>query len=111
MFNRDQCGLHHPGNTIPCCVQCNKRGRNKDNSYMNWEEHLHQICLERGEVDRYERRKEKITKHSAVGKYKHPDLTEEEKDSISVIANRLYENIKLEHLKSLNLYKDFKKLS
>jgi len=39
MFNRAEFGLHHPGNTIPCCKSCNKRERLNDKSYCNWEQH------------------------------------------------------------------------
>ena len=30
MFNRYQCGLHHPSNDVPCCKSCNKRLRHSD---------------------------------------------------------------------------------
>lgn len=40
------------------------------------------------------------------GKYKYPKLSEEEKKAILVIANRLYEYIKLENTKCLDLYQD-----
>ena len=29
MFNRTECGLHHPGNIVPCCRECNKRRKEK----------------------------------------------------------------------------------
>ena len=30
MFNRKECGLHHPGNVVPSCKSCNKRTRDKE---------------------------------------------------------------------------------
>ncbi len=44
MFNKAECGLHHPGNIAPCCVQCNKRGKDEDGNYLNWEDHLSEIA-------------------------------------------------------------------
>ena len=41
MFNREQCGLHHPGNIVPCCKPCNKRQRHQDTKqYYDWMEHM-----------------------------------------------------------------------
>ena len=44
MFNRTEFGLHHPGNIIPCCKECNKRERLENKSYCNWEQHLTKVC-------------------------------------------------------------------
>ena len=33
MFNREEYGLHHPGNIVPVCSDCNKREKWKTNSY------------------------------------------------------------------------------
>lgn len=103
MFNRTEFGLHHPGNTVPCCKLCNKRERNEDNSYTNWEEHLKKICESREEIGQFERRQSAITLH--IKKYKYPNLSPNERHAIRVIANSLYENIKTESAKSLLLYK------
>ena len=40
MFNRSEYGLHHPGNIVPICSNCNKRNRKPDKTYMNWMEQL-----------------------------------------------------------------------
>lgn len=102
MFNREEYGLHHPGNTIPCCVSCNKRKRiNK--SYYSWEQHLQATCDEKNESDKYLLRKKKIEDN--FQKYSYPNLNQNEIHSIQVIANSLYENIKNESEKSLQLYK------
>ncbi|HQN65610.1 MAG TPA: HNH endonuclease [Methylophilus sp.] len=107
MFNRTEYGLHHPGNIVPCCKSCNKRERNDDGSYKSWEEHLKIICLNRNEATFYDHRKLKIS--SNILKYKYPNLSKNEHHSIRVIANSLYENIKAESEKSLDLYKELDK--
>jgi len=104
MFNRTECGLHHPGNTVPCCKACNKRERKEDKSYAHWEEHLMKVCIKRAEVNKYEERKNKIIKHTR--EMNHPDLNTKEVHAIKVIAKSLYENIKIESEKSLQLYKE-----
>ncbi len=106
MFNRKEYGLHHPGNIGPVCSDCNKRRRDENKKFLNWENHLKQICLERNELDSFERRKAKILFHINESEYKYPNLSETEKHSIRVIANSLYENIKMESEKSLALYKE-----
>jgi hypothetical protein len=103
MFNRTEFGLHHPGNTIPCCKACNKRERQKDKSYCNWEQHLKKICELRDENHLFNQRKEKITAN--FKKHDYPNLNENEQHAIRVIAESLYENIKTESDKSLDLYK------
>lgn len=103
MFNRTECGLHHPGNIVPCCKECNKRERLKDKSYCNWEQHLIKVCESRGEFGEINVRRQKILNN--FKKHKYPELNVNEKHAIRVIANSLYENIKTESEKSLNLYK------
>ncbi len=103
MFNRTEYGLHHPGNVVPCCKFCNKRERNDDSTYSNWEDHLKKICEARSEGSLFITRKSKI--YSNIKKYNYPDLTTNENHAIRVIANSLYENIKMESEKSLTLYK------
>ncbi len=107
MFNRAEYGLHHPGNIVPCCKSCNKRERKEDKTYCNWEEHLKIICNRANEDDQFEKRKQKIIDNFT--KFNYPKLNENEKHSIRVIANSLYENIKTESEKSLNLYKELDK--
>jgi len=103
MFNRTEFGLHHPGNIVPCCKFCNKRERNDDSSYTNWEEHLKKICHSRSEIEQFEERRLKIIFN--IQKYKYPSLSINERHAIRVIANSLYENIKTETGKSLLMYK------
>ena len=107
MFNRSEYGLHHPGNIAPCCKECNKRKRNADKIYLNWEEHLKAICLEKETLDRFEQRRDRIKQHMSNEGY--PSLSTEEVHAIRVIAGSLYENIKLELDKSLEMYKELDK--
>ncbi|MDA8971876.1 HNH endonuclease [bacterium] len=106
MFNRAEFGLHHPGNIVPCCKDCNKRRKGSASRYLKWEEHLLEICKERGELPQYDIRKSKILAHHTEGKYAYPSLSGEELSSIKVISQSLYQNIKTEVEKSLSLYKD-----
>jgi len=103
MFNKTEYGLHHPGNVVPCCIKCNKREKRSDKTYMDWEEHLKDICEKNNEVDAFKKRKGAIISHMKEKNY--PVLTLEEKHAIEVIAKSLYENIKMESEKSLMLYK------
>jgi hypothetical protein len=103
MFNRTEYGLHHPGNIVPCCRECNKRERKADNSYVTWNEHLEIVCIRRNEHDQFDIRKKKIEKSMSDEGY--PTLDDKEKNAIRVIANSLYENIKNESIKSLELCK------
>lgn len=103
MFNRTEYGLHHPGNIVPCCKSCNKRERLESKQYCHWEQHLLKVCERRNELELFELRKMKILAN--FEKYKYPKLNETERHAIRVIANSLYESIKIESEKSLNMYK------
>lgn len=103
MFNRTEYGLHHPGNIVPCCRGCNKRERNDDKTYTNWVEHLKLICIQKNELKLFKDRKLRI--ETSMMDEKYPNLNEEEQHAIRVIPNSLYENIKNESAKSLDLYK------
>lgn len=107
MFNRAEYGLHHPGNIVPICQECNKRTRKPDGTYMTWKEHLEHICNTSGHSDQFEKRRKKILNH--IDNEKYPELSQEEHHAIRVIANSLYENTKNELDKSLELYKQLDK--
>lgn len=102
MFNRIEYGLHHPGNIVPCCAPCNKREKKEDTSYVNWVEHLKIVCKRRGETDQFQLRLQKI--QQSIKDENYPTLNQNEKHAVRVIANSLYENIKSESAKSLELY-------
>lgn len=102
MFNRTEYGLHHPGNIVPVCKACNKRSRNEDKTYVSWNVHLSQVCA--GQAPQIvERRHAKILEH--MQRYEYPNLNEQERHAIRVIAEALYENIKAESEKSLAMYR------
>jgi len=109
MFNREQFGLHHPGNIVPICNNCNKRRKDENGKYLNWEDQLEQICRENNDLDLYFIRKKNIKEHIEEGEYKYPQFSESEQNAIRVIANTLYDNIKAKSEKALNLYQELDK--
>ena len=50
----------------------------------------------------------KINLHHNSGRYAYPKLSKSEVSAIKVIAQSLYQNIKTESEKSLNLYRELK---
>ena len=103
MFNRTEYGLHHPGNVVPSCKDCNKRLK-VNKKFITWQEQLKRICNEKNQNDQYQERLKKINQH--IENENYPKLSKEENSAIKVIAFSLYENIKNEMEKSLNLYKN-----
>ncbi len=93
MFNRAEYGLHHPGNTVPVCKECNERQKDNEKRYISWEA---QLALKCGGAtsDVFNQRMVRILEH--IQKYQYPQLTEQERHAIRVIAESLYENIKSE---------------
>ena len=91
--NRHQCGLHHPGNTVPACSECNgKRDKTPEGERLTWEQHLENIAKEK----RYtpatlKERREKIKAFFDTGGY--PKISPEEMAYISKTANDLYVEI------------------
>ncbi|MBK8090105.1 MAG: HNH endonuclease [Chitinophagaceae bacterium] len=106
MFNRVEFGLHHPGNIVPACVNCNGRSRNENSSYKSWEQHLSFICARDNEKDKFMDRWNKIKKHIDEGEYRYPPLSTEEKKAIAIIANNLYESIKNEFEQAVKLFQE-----
>ncbi|PGW74478.1 HNH endonuclease [Bacillus thuringiensis] len=90
MLNKDDVGLHHPGNTVPVCKTCNKRGRVK--VYYTWREHLLQQCSEPIKRKLLE---EKIEWQLSYYKYQELDLKNKEKISLMTLTEAR------EHLKSM----------
>lgn len=103
MFNKTECGLHHPGNVVPCCKECNKRQKKEDGTYQSWQEHLLNVCKD-SDIETYKKRKEKIEKHIEDEQY--PKLTEDEVSALKAICIHLYDATKSELDKSLDLYKN-----
>jgi len=104
MFNREEYGLHHPGNVVPVCSGCNKRGKDADGKHLSWEEHLKSVCQGNADMSSFDERKERILDHIEKGEFVYPKLTENEMHSIRVIAESLYNNITAETENSLSLY-------
>ena len=106
MFNRVEYGLHHPGNIAPVCKYCNRRKKNRNGKYLSWKKHLEEICRMNDEIEQFETRCNGILNHIGKGKFAYPKLTENEKNSIRVIAESLYHNIVTEIESSLLLYQN-----
>lgn len=102
MFNRSEYGLHHPGNIVPVCKECNERQKDSAKNYVSWESQLALKCG--GQTsEHFEQRKAKILNH--IETYGYPKLTDQERHAVRVIAESLYENIKSESEKSLSMYR------
>ncbi len=106
MFNREQFGLHHPGNIVPACSNCNTRSKNNRGEYNLWEDHLSYICEQNNEQEKFHPRWKKIKGHISTGQYAYPKLSEEENKTIRIIANDLYSKIKNEFDHVIELYKE-----
>jgi len=102
MFNRSEYGLHHPGNIVPVCKECNERQKDSEKNYVSWESQLAGKCGGLSS-DLFKQRRTKILGH--IEKYEYPKLTDQERHAIRVIAESLYENIKGESEKSLGMYR------
>tara|TARA_B100000787_G_C16180779_1_gene291678 strand:+ start:197 stop:748 length:552 start_codon:yes stop_codon:yes gene_type:complete len=105
MFNRTECGLHHPGNVVPCCTPCNKREKNKEKKFVGWEKHLKFICQDNKE--NIQKRKKTITQH--IKNEKYPKLSENEISALKAIAKHLYSSTQGELDKAFLLFTDIDK--
>ena len=99
MFNQSQCGLHHPGNVVPCCKSCNSRKKD-ENGFLDWEGQLLEQCGD--DLLAFKERKQRVINHIESEDY--PKLTEDEVSSLKVIASHLYRSTRSELDKSLDLY-------
>ncbi len=104
MFNREEYGLHHPGNVAPVCDECNKRGKDEKGRHLSWDAHLRDICSRNKDMQNYDCRRARIAMHIEKGEFAYPNLSQNEKHSIRVIAESLYHNITTEIENSLMLY-------
>lgn len=109
MFNRTDFGLHHPGNIVPVCKKCNSRSKKENGNYNNWEDHLSYICEINNARELFHKRWNRIRQHQKEGEFAYPELSKEERESIRIIANNLYEKIKAEFENSITLYKELDK--
>lgn len=109
MFNREQFGLHHPGNVVPSCAGCNKRSKDTKGAYNSWEKHLSIVCELNNSKDQFFDRWNRIKKHIETGEFAYPKLKESEIKAIKIIANNLYNRIKGEFDAAFELYQELDK--
>ena len=93
--NRSQVGIHHPGNTVPCCKSCNRRKRipGSQTEFDSWEVHLKKICEGAGEGSKFQERYDRIAKHMNEGEYKLPLNNEAALEAVRFITEDLYKEI------------------
>ena len=102
MFNRDQCGLHHPGNMVPVCARCNKRGKYPDTkSYFDWTDQLKEVCQN---DDLFNTRRAKIIDHINTENY--PELSQDVLNALRAITNSLYQSTASELERYLDLFQN-----
>jgi len=106
MFNKEEYGLHHPGNIVPVCHPCNKRSKNLEKKYKAWQDHLLFICESNNEMDIFQERLRKIKNHICSEEFKYPILSPEENNALRIITNNLYESVKSEFVKAVKLFED-----
>ena len=106
MFNRDQCGLHHPGNIVPCCKKCNRRGYNpEEKRTFTWQEQLEQVCEDQGvSIQEFSRRKRRILE--SIKGEAYPDLTDDEINALRAVARSLYDRVSSELGRAIDLFQD-----
>ena len=105
MFNKEHCGLHHPGNIVPCCRSCNKRDRDEDSRYVDWETQLSIIIAHNNHNhSEFQTRKRRIREH--IKSYNYPNLTSDELTVIRALADSIYKAIKMELDKGLETFKE-----
>jgi hypothetical protein len=105
MFNKDGCGLHHPGNIVPICSNCNRRSKH-ENNYADWEKHLSVVCERDNQIEKFHERWTKIRAHITNGEFKYPTLSLEESKAIGIIANNLYTSVKAEFDQAVKLFEE-----
>ena len=106
--NKQECGLDHIGNIVPCCTSCNSR-KTKDKIQASWKKQLKEICAEKkiNDTERF-RREKRILSH--IKKYKYPDIPASQKKLIKTIAQNLYVQIVNQQDDLNKLYDDLKKI-
>jgi len=91
--NQYQCGLHHPGNTVPACSACNgSRDKAFDGSRLTWQQHLQNLGkAKKWTASTIEKRRKHIQDFVDHGGY--PKLTSEEMKYLQTTAQALYQDI------------------
>ena len=93
MFNKSQCGLHHPGNIVPCCESCNvKRGLDDKNEPVDWETHLRKKNSPSGTLgSSFKIRLNRIRAH--INREGYPNMNKDERQELKRLAESLYGSI------------------
>ena len=91
--NQFQCGLHHPGNTVPACSSCNgSRDKAKDGSRLTWEQHLQNLGKAKkwkpATIERRRKLIQEFVDHSA-----YPEITPEVMAYLQKTAQALYQDV------------------
>lgn len=91
--NQWQCGLHHPGNTVPACSACNgSRDTVKGGSRLTWEQHLHNLGKAKGWTPATIEKRRKLIQ-DFVKKGGYPELKPEEMAYLQTTARALYQDV------------------
>ena len=92
MFNREQGGLHHPGNVVPACSKCNTRRKNQCGEYLDWVDHLAEVTKSnRGINVNFDKAKRDIEKHMKCEDF--PDIAKKQ-EKIECHARSLYKKVR-----------------
>lgn len=91
--NQWQCGLHHPGNTVPACSVCNgSRDQAPDGSRLTWQQHLENLAkAKKWKASTVDKRRQRIQEFVDSGGY--PVLTADEMKYLQTTAQALYQDI------------------
>lgn len=105
MLNKQECGLHHPGNVVPCCAFCSRRQYDSDSCRrFTWKEQLAYIFRYRGlSADDIEQQREKIIHH--IVREDYPIVRCEQLSALKVVTENLYERVAGELEQSVALFK------
>ncbi|MGB0283988.1 MAG: HNH endonuclease [Candidatus Poseidoniaceae archaeon] len=102
MANRFQTGIHHPGNVGPACKSCQSR-KTVNNLPESWEDVVRRVNQNNPSV--ITERIERISHHMTQGEFRLPILSSEQKNALSIICHRLYDDAADEVRGAVVLYK------
>lgn len=83
-INKDACGLHHPGNVVPCCRACQDR----EHPLQSWKEHLRKRWRN---PETLPQRQKFIELHIVAWGY--PQMTTSHRRALSKHMKSLYDDI------------------
>ena len=105
-LNREECGLHHIGNIVPCCASCNKREK-INGKYVDWKKQLKIIC-NNNQISKKEmkKREREISNHMKL--HNLPKIPPAQQKMIQKIAENLYTQTKDVGENMVKLWDDLK---